>query len=121
MRARLALKSVVLATSIATLSACLSGCASSQLTTSGALSSYDGLTPTDGVVAKSKLSINKADVLAARTIATTPTSFAAGALAPQLTEEQRHVIANAVDRSLCIGVSDRFVVVPRGERADLTV
>jgi hypothetical protein len=72
-------------------------------------------------VAKSKLSINKADVLAARTIAITPTSFAAGALAPQLTEEQRHVIANAVDRSLCIGVSDRFVVVPRGERADLTV
>jgi hypothetical protein len=30
----------------------------------------------------------------------------------ELTDKQRHVIANAVDRSVCIDLSDRFDVVP---------
>lgn len=96
------------------------GCATAQLETAGSLESYQDLTPADGIVTKSKLRIDKSDVLAAKTIAIVPTSFSNSAMTAPLTDKQRHVIANAVDRSLCVGVSDRFVVVPEGQPADLT-
>ena len=99
----------------------LAGCASAPLTTSGSLASYDSLTPADGVVTHSKLRVDKADVLAARSVTIVPTSFSGAALRAELTDKQRHVIANAVDRSVCIGLSDRFNVVPSGQAADLAV
>ena len=103
------------------LAAVLSGCASAPLTTSGSLASYDGLAPAAGVVTQSKLRVDKANVLAARTIAIVPTSYSSVASRAELTDQQRHVIANAVDRSVCIGLSDRFDVVPPGQAADLAV
>ena len=99
----------------------LAGCASAPLTTSGSLASYDGLAPAAGVVTQSKLRVDKADILAARSVAIVPTSFSTAAARAELTEQQRHVIANAVDRSVCIGLSDRFEIVPPGQAADLAV
>jgi hypothetical protein len=99
----------------------VTGCATAQLQTSGSLASYDGLAVADGLTTKSKLRIDTADVLAARTIAIMPTTFSGTASRAALTEKQQRVIANAVDRSLCIGVSDRFEVVAPGQPADLTV
>jgi hypothetical protein len=99
----------------------LAGCASASLQTSGSLVSYDSLAPADGVVTHSKLRVDKTDVLAARSIAIIPTSFSSEAAMAELTDKQRHVIANEVDRSVCIGLSDRFDVVPSGQAADLTV
>ncbi len=99
----------------------LAGCASAPLTTSGSLLSYDGLEPAEGVVTKSKLRVDKAEVLAATTVTIVPTSFSNAALSVELTDKQRHVIANEVDRSVCIGLSDRFDVVPPGQAADLAV
>jgi uncharacterized protein DUF3313 len=101
--------------------AVLAGCASAPLTTSGSLASYDGLAPAAGVVTKSRLKVDKADILAARSIAIVPTSYSSGASRAELTDQQRHVIANAVDRSVCIGLSDGFDVVPSGQAADLAV
>ena len=99
----------------------LAGCASAPLTTSGSLASYDSLTPAEGVVTHSRLRVDKADVLAARSVTIVPTSFSNDALRAELNDKQRHVIANAVDRSVCIGLSDRFNVVPSGQAADLAV
>ena len=99
----------------------LAGCASAPLTTSGSLASYDSLTPAEGVVTHSRLRVDKADVLAARSVTIVPTSFSSAALRAELTDKQRHVIANAVDRSVCIGLSDRFNVVPSGQAADLSI
>lgn len=99
----------------------LAGCASAPLTTSGSLASYDGLAPAEGVVTKSRLRVDKADVLAAKRVAIVPTSYSGAAARAELTDQQRHVIANAVDRSVCIGLSDRFEVVPPGQTADLAV
>jgi hypothetical protein len=65
--------------------------------------------------------VDKAGVLAARSVSIIPTSFSHAASRAALTDKQRRVIANAVDRSLCIGLSDRFNVVPSGQPADLTV
>jgi hypothetical protein len=65
--------------------------------------------------------VDKASVLAAKSVSIIPTSFSQAASRAALTDKQRRVIANAVDRSVCIGLSDRFNVVPSGQPADLTV
>ncbi|CAN5144332.1 DUF3313 domain-containing protein [soil metagenome] len=103
------------------LGAGLSGCAAANLETSGSLSTYGGMTQANGVVAQSQQRIEKEDVLAARTVAILPTAFSTAASRAELTDKQRHIIANAIDRSVCIGLSDRFTVVARGETADLIV
>jgi hypothetical protein len=99
----------------------LSGCATAPLETSGSLASYDGLAPASGVVTQSKLKVDKEGVLAATSVAIVPTSFSGAAARVDLTDKQRKVIANAVDRSVCIGLSDRFTVAAPGQGADLTV
>ncbi len=98
----------------------VSGCASAALDGGGSLTSYDDLKPSDGLFAKSKLAVNKNEVLAARTVRIVPTAFAAKAQVEGITDEQRKLIANAVDRSLCAGLSERFKVVTTDD-ADLTV
>jgi hypothetical protein len=99
----------------------LAGCATAPLETSGSLSSYSSLEPAAGITTQSKFRVDKADVLAANSVSIVPTSFSNAASRTELTDKQRRVIANAVDRSVCIGLSDRFYVVPPGQAADLTV
>jgi hypothetical protein len=99
----------------------LAGCATAPLETSGSLSSYSSLESAAGITTQSRLRVDKADVLAAKSVSIVPTSFSNAASRSELTDKQRRVIANAVDRSVCIGLSDRFYVVPPGQAADLTV
>jgi hypothetical protein len=97
------------------------GCAPASLKESGALSSYDNLKPANGTVTKSLLRIDHDAVLAAKTAKIVPTTFSAAALQVPLTDQQRRLIGNAVDRSLCVGLSDRFQMVSAWAPADLTV
>ena len=60
------------------------------------------------------------DVLAAKTVRITPTAFAETPGGAALSDKQRGLIANAIDRSLCFGLSERFEVVPFDQPADLT-
>jgi hypothetical protein len=101
--------------------ALLSGCATAPLATSGSLSSYDSLAPSNGALTQSRLHVDRAEVLAARTVAISPTSFSSEAAQVELSDKQRQIVANAVDRSICVGLSDRFQVVPAGQSADLKV
>jgi hypothetical protein len=98
----------------------LGGCATAPMTRSGSLSSYDSMTPSDGVLTKSLVRASKDEILASKTVRLVPTAFSATA-SPALTDKQRALVANAIDRSLCVGLSDRFEVVVSGEPADLTV
>ncbi|MCP1843758.1 hypothetical protein ACVIHI_003323 [Bradyrhizobium sp. USDA 4524] len=100
--------------------ALLSGCASAPMTRGGSLASYDNLTPSDGVLAKSLVRVNKDEVLAAKTVRIVPTTFSQAA-SPTLSQEQRHLVANAIDRSLCVGLSERLQVVGADQPADLSV
>ncbi|OYY83196.1 MAG: DUF3313 domain-containing protein, partial [Rhizobiales bacterium 35-66-30] len=59
--------------------------------------------------------------LAAKTVRIVPTVFAGAASHDTISEDQRKLVANAVDRSLCAGLSERFQVVDAAETADLTV
>ena len=98
----------------------LPACASAPLVSGHGLSSYDALTPSDGLIAKSRLRVEKEQVLAARTVRIVPTTFPS-AVAPKLSSRQRDLVSNAVDRALCVSLSDRFKVVAPHEPADLTV
>jgi hypothetical protein len=59
-------------------------------------------------------------VLTAKTVAIVPTAFPP-TIAPTLSNEQRELVANAVNRALCVNLSDRFKVVTPDVPADLTV
>jgi hypothetical protein len=98
----------------------LPGCATAPLVRGAGLSSYDGLTPSDGKITKSSLHVRKEQVLAAKTINIAPTAFSP-TVAPKLSNEQRALVANAVNRALCVSLSDRFNVVAQDAPADLTV
>lgn len=99
----------------------MGGCASVPLEQKGALSSYDRLAPSNGVLTQAKVAVSKEDVLAAKTVRIMPTTFALSALDAKLSDMQRALVANAVNRSLCIGLSDRFEIVALAQPADLTV
>lgn len=98
----------------------LAGCAPAPLVPGIGLSSYDSMTPSDGVLTKSRINVHRDEVLAAKTVRIVPTDFPA-TVATKLTPQQRQLIANAVDRGLCVSLSDRLQIVAPGEPADLTV
>jgi hypothetical protein len=101
------------------------GCATVPLERAGSLSSYQHLAPSDGLLTQAQVSVSKDEILAAKTIRVIPTSFptslSVAAAEAKLSEAQLRLIANAVDRSLCTGLSDRFAIVAGAQPADLTV
>ncbi|AVA20367.1 hypothetical protein NXC24_CH00696 [Rhizobium sp. NXC24] len=107
--------------SMALLLSFLGGCAAAPLDRAGSLRSYDGLTRSDGLVAHSLLRVSRDDVLTAKTVKIIPTAFSLRAESAAFTPEQRNLVTNAVDRALCSGLSERFVVVGLTHQADLTV
>ncbi|WP_370677847.1 DUF3313 domain-containing protein [Pleomorphomonas sp. PLEO] len=98
----------------------LTGCASATLDEAGYLRSYADLKQENGLLTKSLISVDKPRVLAATTVNILPTAFSSHS-EPPFTAEQRGLVANAVDRSLCEGLSERFTVVPLSAPADVTV
>jgi hypothetical protein len=98
----------------------LPGCATAPLVQGAGLSSYEGLKQSDGKITKSRLLVRKEQVAAAKTVNIAPTAFPPG-VAPMLSNEQRALVANTVNRALCVSLSDRFKVVTPDTPADLTV
>ncbi|WP_454918734.1 DUF3313 domain-containing protein [Xanthobacter sediminis] len=98
----------------------VSGCASAELVKGSGLSTYDAMTPADDMFTNASVSVRKEKVLAAKTVRILPTTFAPS-VSPKLTDQQRALVANAVDRGLCVSLSDRLEVVPAEAYADLTV
>jgi Protein of unknown function (DUF3313) len=85
------------------------------------LSSYQRLAPRSGFLTQAQVSVNRDEILAAKTVRIIPTSLSAVVAEAKLSEAQLRLIANAVDRSPCTGLGDRFQIVPSAEAADLTV
>lgn len=101
---------------------CIAGCATVPLQQTGSLSSYERLQPAaGGMLTKARVNVDKAAVLAARTVLIVPTSYSATAASARLSARDRRLVANAVDRSVCIALSDRFNIVSPWQTADLTV
>jgi hypothetical protein len=93
--------------------------ASVPLEQAGSLSSYQHLTPNSGLLTQAQVSVNRDGVL--ETVRIIPTSLSAAVAEAKLSEAQLSLIANAVDRSRCTGLGDRFQIVPSAQAADLTV
>lgn len=113
---RSALTSVLLALGLG-----VAGCSSVPLTEAGSLTSYSRLGPEEGRLAKSRSFADGPALLAATSVSIEPAKVAPGAAAGVNDPAQDRLVANALDRALCIGLSDRFRVVRPGERADLVV
>lgn len=100
----------------------LSGsCATVPLEQTGSLSSYDGLARNDGLLTKAHIRVNKSEILAAKTVRILPASLSARASSAGLSQAQQSMLANAVDRLMCIGLAERLHVVPAEEPAELRV
>lgn len=99
----------------------VAACATVPLPKAESLSSSKRLSPSDGLLTKARVSIEKDAVLSAKTLQIVPTSFSRAAAAIKLSETERNIVANAIDRALCIGLSDRFKIVMAPQKADLTV
>lgn len=97
------------------------GCSSVPLTEAGSLTSYSRLGPEEGRITKSRSFADGPALLAATSVTIEPAKIAPGAAVRVKDRAQERLVANALDRALCIGLSDRFRVVPPGEPADLTV
>ena len=97
------------------------GCATVALDQGGSLASYSELQPSDGVLTKSKLYVREDEMLAAHTVRIIPATIADKARVEGITDQERRLVANAIDRSLCAGLSERFTVVAASDDADLTV
>jgi hypothetical protein len=80
----------------------IAGCASAPLEQAGSLSSYRGLDQADGLLAKSKLHINKDAVLAAKTVRIVPTVFANRARIDTISDDQRKLASGQCDRSVAV-------------------
>ena len=98
----------------------LGGCATAPLEQAGSLRSYDRMSDANGLVTRSKIRVNKQDVLAAKTIRIASTVFPARTDVV-LNEKERRLVANAISRELCLRLSERFRIVSSDDDADLTV
>lgn len=98
----------------------LPACASAPLVPGSGIVPYEQMAPSDGLLTKSRIFVKKEHVLAARTINIQPTAFPVS-VGQKLSDKQRALVANAISRSLCVNLSDRFEVVTPTEPADLYV
>lgn len=99
----------------------LGGCAAVPLERANSLTSYDSLTSNNGRLTKANYRVASTDLVSTRTIYIEPTKVAGGAALSIKKSSDQALVANVISRALCVGVSDRFVVVERKEDADLVV
>ena len=103
--------------------ACLAipGCASAPLERSGSLSSYDNLKRHDGLITKSLVHADSASLKDAKTAKLVPIGFSGHAARAGLSDQERHLVANAATRALCNSLSRKFRIMPPDQPADLIV
>jgi uncharacterized protein DUF3313 len=97
------------------------GCASVPLKEGGRLTTYNNLGEQKGMLSKSRNYADGAALASVKTARIVPTAFASEVLARVPAEQDRALVANALDREICVALSDKFQIVPLKEPADLTV
>nr|WP_309139272.1 DUF3313 domain-containing protein [Ensifer sp. ENS05] len=103
------------------LSATLVGCQSVPLKEAGTLTSYGKLGPSKGTVAKKRLYVDGQRLVDVKTVRIAPTTFSFAAASKIKSDADRDLVSNALDRALCVALSDRYQMVPANQPADLTV
>ncbi len=98
-----------------------SSCSSVPLTQTGSLTSYDRLGQKKGHLNKSRSFVDGPSIAAATTISLVPTTVSETAPSRLSNPGESRLVANAIDRTMCVMLSDRYHIVPPGQTADLTV
>lgn len=97
------------------------GCASVPLKEGGKLTRYNNLGEQKGMLSKSRNYADATALASVKTVRVVPTIFTDSALTRVAAEQDRALVANALDREVCVALSDKFQIVSPGETADLTV
>ncbi|WP_454851104.1 DUF3313 domain-containing protein [Rhizobium binxianense] len=111
------------------LSACLAllmamtaaGCASVPIKQAGTLASYSNLGPPKGTLGKKQVYVDGQHLARVKTVRIVPTTFSFNAASRIKSEADRSLVSNALDRALCVALSDKYEMVLPGLPADLTV
>jgi len=105
------------------LAVCLlvTSCANVPIHQGTSLSSYEGMAPTGGTLTKAKVRVDRDATLTAKTVRIVPTSVDQSVQAKSFDAGDLTLLTNAINRALCSGLSDRFVVVSPDQPADLVV
>lgn len=97
------------------------GCASVPLKEAGTLTSYSNLGAPKGKLSKSRLYVDGQHLTSAKTISIVPSSFAFSAASRVKSDAERQMVSNALDRALCVALSDKYQLVSAGQPADITI
>ncbi len=103
------------------MSMAVTGCTSVPLKEGGTLSSYSNLGAPKGTLAKKRLYVDGQHLAAVKTVSIVPTIFSFSAASRIKSQADRSLVSNALDRALCVALSDRYQMVPAGQPADLTI
>jgi Protein of unknown function (DUF3313) len=99
----------------------ISGCTSVPLREGGTLTSYSQLSPAKGKFTKSRTFVDTQGLARVKTVSIVPTRFSFEAASRIKTPQDRALVSNALDRAVCVSLSDKYQIVPAGQPADLTV
>lgn len=99
----------------------MSGCASVPLQEGGTLTSYAQLSPAKGKFTKTRTFVDAKGLAAVKTVAIVPTTFSFTASSRVTSEKDRALVSNALDRAICVALSDRYRIAALGQPADMTV
>ncbi|MFK3779858.1 DUF3313 domain-containing protein [Agrobacterium sp. NPDC089420] len=99
----------------------MSGCASVPLKEGGTLTSYAQLGPAKGKFTKSRTFVDAKGLAAVKTVTIVPTAFSFTAASRVPSEKDRVLVSNALDRAVCIALSDKYRIAAFGQPADMTV
>lgn len=107
---------------IAIMTVVATGCTSVPLQESGTLTSYSSLSPVKGKFGrKRRLYVDAQQLARAKTVRIIPTSFSFSAASRIKAEANRALVSKALDRALCVALSDKYEMVPASQQADLTI
>lgn len=99
----------------------MSGCSSVPLKEGGTLTSYAQLSPAKGKFTKSRTFVDAYGLAGIKTVAIVPTTFSLAASSRIASEKDRILVSNALDRAICVALSDKFRITALGQPADMTV
>ncbi|WP_424243871.1 DUF3313 domain-containing protein [Agrobacterium leguminum] len=101
--------------------ALLAGCTSVPLKEGGTLTSYNQLSPSKGKFTKSRTFVDAQGLAGVKTVSIVPTTFSFDAASRIKLPQDRALVSNALDRAVCVSLSDKYQIVPIGQPSDLTV
>lgn len=101
--------------------ALLAGCTSVPLKEGGTLTSYNQLSPSKGKFTKSRTFVDAQGLAGVKTVSIVPTTFSFNAASRIKSPQDRALVSNALDRAVCVSLSDKYQIVPTGQPSDMTV